>query len=70
MELESVKTINNLNKYQKSKTKACEEEKHILVTRNQELEKELEAMKTNVQAQNLQLLAAVRNDKIASVQQI
>jgi hypothetical protein len=59
MELERVKTANNnLNKYLESKTKACEEEKHILATHNQELEEELEAMKTNVQAQNLQLVGS------------
>jgi novel protein kinase C epsilon type len=36
--------------------KNCEEEKKILVIRNQELQKELEAIKTNVAVQNLQLV--------------
>jgi hypothetical protein len=58
-ELERVKTVDvNLNKYLESKTKACEGEKHILATHNQELEKELEAIKTNVKAQNLQLVGS------------
>jgi serine/threonine protein kinase len=36
--------------------KDCEEEKKILVIRKQELQKELEAVKTNVPVQNLQLV--------------
>ena len=58
-ELEQEKTANNdLNKYLESKTKACEEEKHILATRNQELQMELEAVKAKVQAQNLQFVGS------------
>jgi hypothetical protein len=45
-----------LNEYWESKMKECEEEKKILVFRNQELQKELEAVKTNVPVQNLQLV--------------
>jgi hypothetical protein len=42
-----VKAANgNLNKYWQSKTKDCEKEKEILVVRNQELQMELEAIKT------------------------
>jgi hypothetical protein len=41
-----VKVINsNLNKYWEAKMKDCEEEKKILVIWNQELQKELEAIK-------------------------
>jgi len=58
-ELARVKTANdNLNKYLESKTKACEEENKILTTRNQELQKEMEAMKNNASAQNLQLVGS------------
>jgi len=56
-ELERVRVANrNLNEYWESKMKYCEEEKKILVIRNQELQKELEAAKTNVPVQNLQLV--------------
>jgi hypothetical protein len=54
-ELERVKFANdNLNKYWESMV-GCEEEKKILVIQNQELQKEMEATKTNVPVQNLQL---------------
>jgi hypothetical protein len=60
-ELERVKFANdNLNKYWKSKMD-CEEEKKILVIRNHEIQKELEAIKTNVPVQNLQFVGAVLN---------
>ena len=36
--------------------KDCEEEKKILIIRNQELQKELEAIKTNIRVQDLQLV--------------
>jgi hypothetical protein len=36
--------------------KDCEEENKIFVIRNQELQKELEAVKTNIPVQNLQLV--------------
>ena len=56
-ELERVRVANrNLNEYWELKMKYCEEEKKILVIRNQELQKELEAAKTNVPEQNLQLV--------------
>jgi hypothetical protein len=56
-ELERVRVDNrNLNEYLESRMKVCAEEKKILVIRNQELEKELEAVKTNVPLQNLQLV--------------
>jgi serine/threonine protein kinase len=62
-ELERVKCANdNLNKYWESKVKDCEEEKNILVIRNQELQKELEAIQTNVPVQNLQLVG--RNSQL------
>jgi hypothetical protein len=54
-ELERVKFDNNLNKYWESNMD-CEEEKKFLVIRNHELQKELEATKTNVPVQNLQLV--------------
>ena len=55
-ELERVKVANrNLNEYWELKMKYCDEEKKVLVIRNQELQKELEAAKTNVPEQNLQL---------------
>jgi hypothetical protein len=46
----------NLNEYWESKMKDFEEENKILVIRNQELQKELEAVKTNIPFQNLQLV--------------
>jgi len=56
-ELQRVKTANeNLNKYWESKTADCEKEKQILATRIEELQKELEEIKTNVPVQNLQLV--------------
>jgi serine/threonine protein kinase len=46
MELERVKVANsNMNKYWEAKMKDCEEEKKVLVIRNQELQKELESIK-------------------------
>jgi hypothetical protein len=54
-ELERMKFANNLNKYWESKID-CEEEKKILVIRNQNLQKELETIKTNVPVQNLRLV--------------
>jgi serine/threonine protein kinase len=58
-ELERVRVANrNLNEYWESKMKDCEEEKEILAFRNQELQKELEAVKTNAQVQNLQLVGS------------
>jgi len=58
-ELERVRTANdNLNKYWESKTKDYEKEKEILATRNKELQKELEEIKTNVPVQNLQLVGS------------
>jgi hypothetical protein len=57
MELERMRFANrNLNKYWESRMKCCEEEKKILVIQNQELQKELEAVKTTVPVQNLQLV--------------
>jgi novel protein kinase C epsilon type len=56
-ELERVKfDKDNQNKYWELKMKNCEEEKKILVIRNQELQKELEAIKTNAAVQNSQLV--------------
>jgi chromosome segregation ATPase len=56
-ELERVRVASrNLNEYWESKMKDCEEENKILVIRNQELQKELETVKTNVPVQNLQLV--------------
>jgi len=46
----------NLNKYWESKMKDCEKEKKTLVIRNQYIQKELAAIKTNVPVQNLQLV--------------
>jgi len=39
--------------------KDCAEEKETLVIRNKELQKELEAIKTNVPVQNLQLVGDI-----------
>jgi hypothetical protein len=56
--LKRVKCANdNPHKYRESKMKDCEEEKEILIW-NQELQKELEAIKTNVPVQNLQLVGS------------
>ena len=56
-ELGQVKVANGkLNKYWESKMNDCEEQKKILVIRNQELHKELETIKTNIQVQNLKLV--------------
>jgi hypothetical protein len=45
-ELERVKAANgNMKKYRQSKMKDCEKDKEVLVVRNQELQKELEAIK-------------------------
>jgi serine/threonine protein kinase len=55
-DLELVKyAYDDLNNYWESKVKDCEEEKKILAIRNQKLQKELEAIKTNAPLQNLQL---------------
>jgi hypothetical protein len=56
-ELKGVKVANDkLKKYWVSKVKDCEKEEKILVIQNQELQKELEAIKMNVAVQNLQLV--------------
>ena len=56
-ELERVRVASrNLKEYWESKMKDCEEENKILVIWNQELQKELEAVKTNVPVQNLKLV--------------
>jgi hypothetical protein len=56
-ELERVRVANrNLNECFESKMKDCEEEKNILVIRNQEIPKKLQAVKTNVPVQNFQLV--------------
>jgi serine/threonine protein kinase len=55
-EVVRLKTANdNLHEYWESHMKNCEEEKNILIIHNQELQKELQAMKTNVPVQNWQL---------------
>jgi hypothetical protein len=56
-ELERARLANkNLNEYWEWKMEYCEKEKEILLIRNQELQKELEAVNTNVSVQNLQLV--------------
>jgi hypothetical protein len=57
-EVERVRVANrDLNEHWESKIKDCEEEKKILVIWNQELQKELEAVKTNVPVQKLQMVS-------------
>jgi novel protein kinase C epsilon type len=56
-ELERARLANkNLNEYWEWKMEYCEKEKEILLIRNEELQKELEAVNTNVSVQNLQLV--------------